>query len=410
MKHMPRSAGHLVGLGAAFGLVCPSLSAAPAQCASVQRVSLATSGVEGNASSLQTVVTPDGRWSAFASLATNLVSGDTNGLRDVFVHDSSTGITVRVSVSTSGAQGDGNSSSPQISDEGRFVSFESLATNLVTGDGNATQDVFVHDRMTGTTTLVSRSASGVQANGQCGLHTMSSSADYIAFWSTATNLVPGDTNGVGDVFVRERATGVVELVSVSSGGSQGNAESADPSISADGRLVAFGSIASNLVPGDTNGFGDCFLRDRLAGTTARISVSTVGLEGNGGSSEPRISDDGTAVVFWGTADNLVPGDTNGAWDVFVHDLSSDSTTRISVSSQGVESNGNSASGFLSATGRYACFYSFGSNLVPADDNGMSDVFLHDRTTGLTRLVTLGLGGLRATGTVSARMLPGPPVG
>jgi hypothetical protein len=385
-----------IGLALLASAVVLATPLAAAQCPA-QRVSLSSTGGDPNGSSLSTVISPDGRWAAFSSTASNIVPGDTNGKRDVFLSDLWTQVTIRVSVDSGGGEGNGNSSSPQISDDARYVSFESLASNLVAGDGNGSLDVFVHDVQSGTTALVSRSTAGVLSNGLSGLHSMAASGDFISFWSTADNLVPGDTNGTGDVFLRDRVNGTLERVSVSTSGGEGNAESGDSSISHDGRLVAFGSIASNLVPDDANGFGDCFLRDRQTGVTTRISVSSTGEEGNGGSSEPQISADSSAVTFWGDASNLVSDDTNGSWDVFVHELANASTTRVSVSSAGAEGDGNSANSFLSAEGRYVTFYSFASNLVSGDSNGFSDVFLHDRFTGITNITTVGVGGVPSDG-------------
>jgi hypothetical protein len=201
---------------------------------------------------------------AFTSTALNLVPGDTNFAWDVFVHDLQTGATTRVSVDSSGAEGDGLSMIPSISSDGRYVAFTSLATNLVPGDTNAAYDVFVHDRQTGATTRVSVDSAGVQGDGDSGWADLSLSADgrFVAFESLAANLVPGDTNGVKDVFLHDLQTGATTRLSVDSNAGQGDAESRACSISASGRYVAFQSEATNLVPGDANALRDVFLRDR----------------------------------------------------------------------------------------------------------------------------------------------------
>jgi hypothetical protein len=232
------------------------------------------------------------------------------------------GLTERVSVSSAGDQGNGDSYCPSIDADGRFVAFYSEASNLVPGDTNGKPDFFVHDRETGLTERVSVSSTGEQANGWPGSTTASISADgrYVAFSSWATNLVPGDTNGQMDVFLRDRLAGTTERVSVSSSGAQGNNESGGAAVSADGRFVEFGSYASNLAPGDANGKRDIFVRDRLTGLTERVSVSSFGDEGDDDSQYPTgISADGRFAVFDSLASNLVPGDTNGHVDVFVHD-------------------------------------------------------------------------------------------
>ena len=185
--------------------------------------------------------------------------GDTNGFVDVFVHDRQTGATERVSMDSAGSQGDGVSAWPSISADGRFVAFNSDATNLVPGDTNGRTDVFVHDRQTGTTERVSADSAGVGGGSGAAL---SADGRFVAFASDAANLVPGDTNGYPDVFVRDRQTGTIERVSMDSFARQGNNHSFDRAISADGRFVAFASYATNLVAGDTNRVVDVFVHDR----------------------------------------------------------------------------------------------------------------------------------------------------
>src|SRR5437016_1083416 len=297
-----------------------------------ERVSVASGGTtEGNDTSLGSALSADGRFVAFDSAATNLVAGDTNGTTDVFVHDRQTGMTERVSVASDGTQGNNASSYPALSADGRFVAFDSDATNLVAGDTNGATDVFVHDRQTGATERVSvTSGGGTQGNGNSGgffaFPALSTDGRLVAFQSDATNLVAGDTNGATDVFVHDRQTGTTERVSVASGGSQGNGSNAGPVLSADGRFVAFHGTASNLVGGDTNGTTDVFVHDRQTGTTERMSVASGGTQGNGPSSGAALSADGSLVAFHGTATNLVAGDANGAYDVFVHDRAVSTTT------------------------------------------------------------------------------------
>jgi Tol biopolymer transport system component len=233
------------------------------------------------------------------------------------VHDRLTGQTTRVSVASDGAQGNGDSECPSISADGRYVAFASLASNLVPGDTNGRMDIFVHDRLTGQTTRVSVASDGTEGNGDSGFPSISADGRYVAFASLASNLVPGDTNGTWDVFVHDRLTGQTTRVSVASGGAQGNGDSRFPSISADGRYVAFQSYASNLVPGDTNGVLDVFVHDRLTGQTTRVSVASDGTQGDSYSFGSSISADGRYVAFASYASNLVPGDTNGWADVFV---------------------------------------------------------------------------------------------
>jgi Tol biopolymer transport system component len=355
-------------------VLCLAVSVPISLAAVTERVSVSSAGEEGNGVSWSPSITADGRYVAFMSHASNLVPGDTNATPDAFVHDRLTGTTERVSVSSAGEEGNGASWVPSLSADGRYVAFPSAASNLVPGDTNATSDIFVHDRLTGTTERVSVSSAGEEGNGDSGWPSISADGRYVAFGSDASNLVPGDTNATPDIFVHDRLTGTTERVSVSSAGEEGNGGNWWPSISADGRYVAFLSDASNLVPGDTNGY-DIFVHDRLTGTTERVSVSSAGEEGNGGNWWPSISADGRYVAFLSDASNLVPGDTNGYKDVFVHDRLTGTTERVSVSSAGEEGNGVSGYPSISADGRHVVFESDASNLVPGDTNAWTDIFV-----------------------------------
>jgi Tol biopolymer transport system component len=170
------------------------------------------------------------------------------------------GTTARVSLGPNGVQGNSYSFSPALSADGRFVAFESEASNLVPGDTNGERDVFVHDRQAGTTERVSVRRDGVQVRGSSYRPALSADGRFVAFVSRVHTLVPGDTNNKADVFVRDRRTGTTERVSVGPNGVQGNGRSDFPTLSADGRFVAFESEASNLGPGDTNDAGDVFVR------------------------------------------------------------------------------------------------------------------------------------------------------
>lgn len=228
------------------------------------------------------------------------------------------GETTRVSVASSGAEGNGDSLYPRLSADGRFVVFLSFASDLVPGDTNDGGDVFVHDRQSGTTTRVSVDSSGAQTSGAGGTPAISADGRSVAFWSSATNLVPDDTNDRNDVFVHDRQSGITSRVSVDTAGAEGNFDSLTPAISADGRAVAFTSHASNLVPGDTNDLGDIFIHNRQSGITTRISVDSSGAQGNADSTLSTISGDGSIVAYQSWANNLVPGDTNDVSDVFVY--------------------------------------------------------------------------------------------
>jgi Tol biopolymer transport system component len=367
------------------------------QTGATTHVSVASDGMQGDNASGSPAISADGRYVAFDSWAGNLVSGDTNGFGDVFAHDRHTGATARVSVASDGTQGDNSSGSPAISADGRYVTFSSFASNLVSGDTNEARDVFVHDRQTDVTTRVSVASDGTQGNNASRSPAISADGRYVAFASSASNLVGGDTNGFCDVFVRDRQTGVTTRVSVASDGTQGDNASGSPAISADGRYVAFESWAGSLVSGDTNEAYDVFVHDRQTGVTTRVSVASDGTQGNGSSYGPAISADGRYVAFASFADSLVSGDTNGVGDVFVHDRQTDVTTRISVASDGTQGNDYSYYPAISADGRYVAFNSSASSLVSGDTNGDSDVFVHDRQTDVTTRASVASDGMQGNG-------------
>ena len=357
-----------------------------ALAAETTRISVDSAGLQANEASIAPSVSADGRFVAYSSRASNLVTGDTNGKSDVFVLDRSTGNTTRVSVNSSGVQGNGDSSFPDLSADGRYVAFLSYASNLGFSDFNASADVFVHDRSTGVTTRESVDTFGSDANSGSFIPKISSDGRFVVFASSASDLVLGDTNSNIDVFVRDLSGGVTSRVSVDSSGIAGNRVSFAPAISGDGRFVAFESEARNLVVGDTNLQSDVFVHDRLTGETSRVSVSSSGAEGSQYAGFCDISDDGRFVSFETASDQMVSGDTNSRDDAFVHDRSTGTTVIASVDALGNEGNGNSYSSYLSGDGRYVAFDSSATNLAPGDVNGEDDVFLHDLVTGETTLV------------------------
>jgi tricorn protease-like protein len=230
------------------------------------------------------------------------------------------GTTVRVSIGLDGRGANGGSFEADVSADGRAIGFTSHATNLVLGDGNGKSDVFVHDERTGTTERVSVSSTGRQANGASSNAHLSADGRFVAFYSKASNLVPNDANRRGDVFVHDRKTGRTERVGVGS---------TSPYISGNGRIVVFSSRSTNVVPGDTNGQEDVFVRDRWNNLTKRVTVASNGAQANAASHPSGISGDGRYVAFRSWATNLVPGDTNGKTDAFVHDRRTGRTERLS---------------------------------------------------------------------------------
>jgi Tol biopolymer transport system component len=256
---------------------------------------------------------------AFEGGAANLVDNDTNGKYDIFIHDCQTGETTRISVKSDGTEAKGDSHNPSLSADGQLVAFDSYATNLVDGDTSVMSDVFVRDRQTSQTMRVSVKSGGAESNGYSYTPSISADGRYVAFASDATNLVDGDTNGKVDIFEHDRQTNQTTRVSVKSDGTQGNNHSYGPSICADGRYVAFYSVSDNLVDGDTNGVNDVFVHDYQGGQTACISVNIAGVQGNSHSGNPSICGNGRYATFSSNASNLINGDTNGTSDIFVHD-------------------------------------------------------------------------------------------
>ena len=392
----------------AAAVVAPLLIAVTADAKGnvIRRVSVSSRGRQGHGSSLGPALSADGRFVAFRSTASNLVPGDTTGVQDVFLRDRRTGTTTRVSVADDGSEANGESGGAAISGDGRIVAFWSDASNLVPGDTYGRRDVFVRDRIAGTTTRVSISSDGRQANAPSRAPALSGNGAIVAFRSDASNLVAHDTNETGDIFVHDRRTGETTRVSVSSRGGQPNGRSRDPALNDNGRFVAFRSEASNLVPRDTNRAGDIFVHDRKTGATTRATVDSRGRGASGCGvtgcgCDPVLSADARFVSFWSSATNLVPADTNGAWDVFVRDLRRRRTTRVSVWSGGGQGEGSSGEPWLSGNGRVVAFASL-APLAAEDGNGDWDVYVHDRRTGLTTAITEGQAGGISTDPVLSR--------
>jgi tricorn protease-like protein len=316
----------------------------------------------------------DARTVVFESGASNLVAGDSNGARDVFVKDLQSGAIQRVSTDAAGAQGNGASSKAQFSADGRTVVFESYASNLVNGDSNGANDIFVKNLQSGAIQRVSSDAAGVQGNYGSSNAQFSADARYVVFESAASNLVAGDSNFGSDIFVKDLQSGAIQRVSTDPAGVQGNGQSSNARFSADGRTVVFESSASNLVAGDSNGVTDVFVKDLQSGASRRVSSDAAGVQGNSSSTNAQISTDGRYVVFESYASNLVAGDSNGVTDVFVKDLQSGAIRRVSSDAAGVQGNNTSWYAQFSADGRYVVFGSSASNLVASDSNGAGDIF------------------------------------
>ncbi len=384
-----------------FALLAGFTPVAYAAPGDLTRVSVDTSGAQGNGRSYQGQLSGDGRYVAFASGSSNMVADDTNGVEDVFVKDRQTGETTRVSLaSLTAAQTNSDSGGTlDISSDGRYVAFESNSTNLVAVDANGQSDIFVRDRQAGTTTLVSVDSSGNQANDFSENVSISTDGRVVAFMSSATNLVSGDANATVDVFAHDIQTGVTTLVSVSSAGVQGSGSSFSPQISANGRFVVFSSNSNNLVSGDTNGVTDIFVHDLQSGQTTRESVNSSGEQILNLAEDPSISGDGRYVAFSSASENLMSEDTLGFEHLYVHDRQTGTTTLASTFSDGYPMQGRSDSSAFSAEGRYIAF--------SHDDRGDSLpdrwIYIHDRISGQT-VKTTAAGPIRPYLSADGRFL------
>jgi Tol biopolymer transport system component len=384
----PLSVAFCAVLGLLLALLAAPLAAADPPGVT-ERVSVGPGGAAADNDAVLPAISGDGRYVAFWSSASTLVAGDTNGTSDVFVRDRSTGVTERVSVDSrerqsAGAEADGvldtNFGPPAITPDGRYVAFASSATNLVKGDKNNAVDIFLRDRVAGTTERLTAVGRKTVANAESSFPAISPDARFVAFQSFADNLVPGDTNFTSDVFLLDRQAGTVARVSVTSTGEQATNASRNPTITPDGRFVAFESDAL-LVPGEVeDSAADVYLRDVQAGTTEAISG---GSESVGHSGGPKITPDGRFVAFHSWDDGLVPGDDNNSYDVFVRDRTTGALERVSVDSAGTQGNDWSLGASITPDGRFVAFHSFADNLVAGDTNFDFDVFVHDRATHTT---------------------------
>jgi Tol biopolymer transport system component len=380
-----------VGGGALLALRYRPATALAQDAPTTTRISVGADGAQASGESAYPAISGDGRYVAFASSASNLVAGDSNEAGDIFVKDRTSGALTCASISTSGTPAAGESYAPSISGDGQRVVFVSEGADLVAGDGNQMADVFMRDLGAQTTTRISVSQAGVEADGSSSAPRISADGRFVAFASQATNLVAGDTNGESDVFVRDLQTGALERISVAAAGEPADGPSEGPALSADGRYVAFASTSSNLIPGE-NGAGatkvwDVYRRDRTAGTTVRVSANLSGGKGDGHSFAPAISADGRYVAFASHARNLITSDLNERPDVYVRDLQAGTTQRVSVGMGGLEPTGDSRRPASSADGRFVTFESSAGNLVSEPSpEGSTWVYVRNLSSGLTSRV------------------------
>lgn len=340
-------------------------------------ISISSASVKGSASSTQQSVSADGRYVVFRSASSNLVSGDTNGSSDVFLRDRSTGTTSLVSVSSNGTQANYGGDSPSISYDGRYVVFTTNATNLDTSDTYPGADIYLRDIINGTTTLISKVANNPDNNAVIGK--ISADGRFVVYQSKNPNTI------YQDIYVADLNDNSITLVSKDANNNNGNNSSEAPSISCDGGIIAFSSRATNFVSGDTNNSADVFTVERIGGNI--ISNLSIGGNNHSVAGTSAVSCDGNYITFQSDATNLVSGDTNSSKDVFRYSRVNKQTELISKSTSSALGNGNSVEASISGDGRYIAYSSGSTNLVASDTNGTEDIFIRDTKTGTTELLS-----------------------
>lgn len=394
----------------AVAVTMPVACSRPEQKVETRTVVVGPPVEQGNANSSDPAISSDGRYVAFTSEATNLLKTSTFG-RNVFIREVETGVTTLVSATAAGIEGNGDSEQPAVSGDGALVAFASEASDLVAADTNEVctnaggltmncKDVFLKDIAAGTVTIASVDVAGNQGDGISQQPALSASGRFVAFTSFAANFAPEDANGTADVFLKDIESGALTLVSGDADGVPGNGESGRPSISADGRFVAFQSHAGNLAGADNNGASDVFIKDTQTGALALVSADADGVPGNkaSGLEALALSADGRFVIFESEADNLVGGDANGKRDVFIKDTQTGAIAVVSTDGAGVQGEDDSyASVAISADGAMAFFSSNADNLTAADTVNKTDIFRKDTQTGLVDLIATDSAGVPGDG-------------
>lgn len=356
----------------------------------IDLVSLSTDGDASNGNCAFAALSGDGSKLVFHTDSSSLVAGDTNSFEDIFVRDLETGQTERISVSADGTQGNSASLRPTISHDGTKVCFASRAKNLVVGDTSYRQDIFVKDLASNELSRVNVGPQGEEANGYSQQPQISADGRFVVFTSAATNLVSGDNNGFDDLFVHDLKTGTTERVNVGPQGEEANGKTYEGTISDDGRFVAFYSHADNLIDGDTNDGLDVFVRDRLHNTTERVSLNHQGEQIDGASFWAKISGDGSSVAFVSSANGITEREGYGFSDIFVRDRLNGTTERISVGSNGARSKASSTEPAMTNDGKKVAFASWASNLVNETTRNRSDLYIRSREESTTERLSKGL--------------------
>lgn len=355
----------------------------------IKRLSISNASIEGNNSSSTPQISMEGtgRYVVFSSEADNLISGDSNGFSDIFLFDRFNNKILKISFGAGKTQANGNSFNPSLSKNGRYIAYESDADNIVASDTNLVRDIFVYDIQGQSTLRVSLSTGKTQANSTSQNAMISGDGLFVVFESDASNLVGSDNNTASDIFLHNLSSSTTTRVSVKSNGNQATGESRNSKISENGQFIVFQSDAFDLINSDTNSVADIFLHDTNTSATIRVSISSAAAELAVESTNPNISPDASIIAFESASNTAVINDTNEVVDIFSYVKATTAVSRVSVASSKVQANAASSSPSLSTDGRYISFVSSANNLDPDDLNEVDDIFVHDRTTGDTALVS-----------------------
>lgn len=368
----------------------------------IQRISLGSSSLEGDSSSFHVNLSENGRYATFQSFANNWHPDDPNTFKqDVFLRDELTNETIQITF------GEDDSFDATISADGRFVAFTSYAGDLVPNDNNTTSiwirdglDVFLYDSQTGGFSRVSLTDRSQEIKGNS-IGIITPDGNYIVFLSNGNNVIYGVENGPKNpaLYIRNWRTGEIKRITHELNNPTGfpNGELGNISVSHDNRYIVYTAEASNLVPNDNNGESDIFLYDQQSGITKRISEPSPGINANGASNKAQISDNGEYIAFHSTATNLVPNDTNGEMDVFVYTIATGEIELISISTAGVQGNGLSREPSICANGRFIAYTTAANNLFSNDTNGQRDIMVRDRWLNETFVVSKNESGELANG-------------
>lgn len=377
---------------AAASAAPPAIEATSARIGPFELISQTPEGTGGDHRSALPSVSNNGRYVGFESSATDLVDIDTNGDYQTYVRDRRTATTELLSTTPEGAAGNDSSWPPELSATGRYAVFASDASDLVPGDTGTYQDVFLVDRSTGLTTIISRGIGDVPADGSSYHPGVSDDGRFVVFMSAASNLTREPTfQGVDpyDVFVRDMTTGTTTLMTRGVTGGTANSRSNNPEITGDGRYIVFDSLASNLVVDDTNGQSDVFRLDRTTGTVTAISRTPGGSTADGNNLYPAVSDDGRFVTYQSTAPDLVPlPPIEYQRDVYLFDAADGSTALVSHAPDGTRADGTSVHASIAPNGRFVVFTSV-ANIRPRSlpDHQQLNAYRYRVTTQENRFIT-----------------------